>query len=341
MSNSITFVDLFCGIGGFHQTFASLGAECVFACDYDKSARQTYSANYGFEPFGDIRELEPNILPDFDILCAGFPCQPFSIAGVSKKISLGRKHGFEDEKQGNLFFELLKIIQNKRPKVLFLENVKNLKSHDKGNTWNIIERNLISQGYYVFAQIVDAKYFVPQHRERIFIVCFDRMAFPDIFFEFPAYPKQRITELRDIIEEKVDKKYTLSDKLWQYLQKHKENSARKGNGFGYGLVDLEKDEITRTMSARYYKDGSEILIKQSGENPRRLTPNEARKLFGYPSDFVISVSDCQVYKQFGNTVVVPAIKHVAEQILKTLDTYNKGGARVRYIQQYLLMEEEV
>jgi DNA (cytosine-5)-methyltransferase 1 len=338
MLNSLTFIDLFSGIGGFHQAFASLGVKCVYANDNNKLSRETYKANYGFEPDGDIRTLDPKNIPDFDILCAGFPCQPFSLAGVSKKNSLGRKHGFEDDEQGNLFFEILRIIKTKRPKIMFLENVKNLKSHDKKNTWKIIHQSLIENDYYVFDKIIDAQYYTPQHRERIFIICFDKHIYPDIEFDFPEYPQKRITELKDIIEEKVDEKYTLSDKLWQYLQKHKENSAKKGNGFGFGLVDLEKDKITRTMSARYYKDGSEILIKQANKNPRRITPNEARKLFGYPDNFIIPVSDCQAYKQFGNTVVVPAIRYTAERILKTIGEYEKGKARVKFIQYQLLLE---
>jgi len=328
MLNELKFIDLFCGIGGFHQAFASLGLKCVYASDYDKWARATYKANYGIEPFGDITLLNPQDIPDFDILCAGFPCQPFSIAGVSKKNSLGEKHGFEDKKQGNLFFEIVRIIQAKRPKVMFLENVKNLKSHDKKRTWDVIRKNLTENNYYIFDKVIDAQYYAPQHRERIFIVCFDKYAFPDIEFEFPEYPEKRIVELRDIIDEKAEEKYTLTDKLWEYLKKHKENSAKKGNGFGYGLVDLEHDKITRTMSARYYKDGSEILIKQANGNPRRLTPNEARKLFGYPDNFIIPVSDCQAYKQFGNTVVVPVVKHTAERILETIKEYRKGDARI-------------
>ena len=335
MLDNFTFIDLFSGIGGFHQAFVSLGGNCVYASDYDKSARETYKVNYGFEPAGDIRKINPQEIPDFDILCGGFPCQPFSIAGVSKKNSLGKKHGFEDKDQGNLFYEIIRIIQTKRPKIMFLENVKNLKSHDKKKTWQIIHQILMDNDYYVFEKIVDAQYYVPQHRERIFIICFDKYIFPDIEFNFPENPKKRGIELKDIIQEKADEKYTLSDKLWQYLQKHKENSAKKGNGFGFGLIDLEKDKITRTMSARYYKDGSEILIKQNGKNPRRLTPNEARKLFGYPDNFVIPVSDCQAYKQFGNTVTVPAVKHTAEQIMKTVREYNKGGARIKYIQETL------
>ncbi|MCL2356479.1 MAG: DNA (cytosine-5-)-methyltransferase [Defluviitaleaceae bacterium] len=323
--NSMTFADFFSGIGGFHQAFSGR-AKCVFACDNNKYARETYAANYGMTPHGDICEISPEDMPHFDILCAGFPCQPFSIAGVSKKNSLGRKHGFEDEEQGNLFFEILRIIKTRRPKIMFLENVKNLKSHDKKNTWKIIEQSLGRAGYYVFDKIIDAAHYVPQHRERIFIVCFDKLIFPDIKFEFPEYPAKRLVELSDIIEKSADDKYALSDILWQYLQTHKENSAKKGNGFGFGLVDPANDKITRTMSARYYKDGSEILIKQTGKNPRRLTPNEARKLFGYPDDFIIPVSDFQAYRQFGNTVVVPAVRHTAEKIFETVKAYEQKRA---------------
>ena len=331
------FIDLFAGIGGFHQAFAKLGGECVFASDWDKYAQITYETNYGIKLAGNIREIAADKIPDFDILCAGFPCQPFSIAGVSKKNSLGRKHGFEDETQGTLFFEIIRIIKEKRPKIMFLENVKNLKSHDHGNTWRVIYNKLKEQNYEVFDKIIDAKYYVPQNRQRVFIICFDKNIFPEINFEFPKYPDKREFELRDIIAKNVDDKYTLSDKLWAYLQKHKENSAKKGNGFGFGLVNREMTNYTRTMSARYYKDGSEILIDQGeNKNPRRLTPIEARKLFGYPDDFIIPVSDHQAYKQFGNSVVVPAIVHTAKQILDTVDEYEKGLARQRNIQTNLL-----
>ncbi len=329
-----TFIDLFAGIGGFHRVFSDLGGQCVLSSDWDKFARETYKANYNMDPLGDIREID--CLPDYDILCAGFPCQPFSIAGVSKKNSLGRKHGFEDEKQGNMFFEIIRLIQQKRPSVMFLENVKNLKSHDKGNTWKIISETLEKENYTVFNKVVDAKFYVPQQRQRVFIICFDNNVFPDIDFSFPEYPNHRLFELSDVLESKVDDKYTLSDKLWEYLKKHKENSKLKGNGFGYGLIYPSTTEYTRTMSARYYKDGSEILIYQgANKNPRRLTPREACKLFGYPKDFTISVSDHQAYKQFGNSVVVPIVKHTAEQIIKTIELYKLGGARAQNIQDKL------
>lgn len=328
------FIDLFAGIGGFHLAFESLGAKCVYSNDYDKFSQITYAENFGNIDGTDIHNVDEKRIPPFDILCAGFPCQPFSIAGVSKKNSMGRKHGFEDEKQGNLFFEIIRIVNYHKPPVLFLENVKNLKSHDKGNTWKVIEKELDNAGYYVFSKIVDAKNYVPQHRERVFIICFRKEQFPDIEFKFPETTISRKLDLKDILETNVDTKYTLSDKLWGYLQKHKENSKKKGNGFGFGLVDPEIDKDTRTLSARYHKDGSEILIKQEGKNPRRLTPRECARLQGFPEDFKISVSNTQAYRQFGNSVAVPAIKATAEQILKTINQYQRGAARKEQIKLF-------
>lgn len=325
--SSVRFIDLFAGIGGFRIALDSTGAECVFSNDYEKNACETYAANFGEILCKDIHYINAEDIPNFDILCGGFPCQPFSIAGVSKKNSMGIKHGFEDKKQGNLFFEVMRIIKHHKPKVVFLENVKNLKSHDQGKTWKTIRENIEQAGYYVFDKIIDGKYYVPQHRERIFIVCFNKNNYPKINFEFPAFPEKRIYELSDIIADSVDEKYTLSDKLWNYLQKHKANSQAKGSGFGYGLICKGKDAYTRTMSARYYKDGSEILIYQKDKNPRRLTPKEASKLQGFPNNFKIRVSDTQAYRQFGNSVVVPAIKATAEKIIQTLNEYQNGGAR--------------
>ncbi len=324
----LTFIDLFAGIGGFRTAFNSLGLECVYSNDYDKHAVTTYKENFGEIDNTDIHLVKAKDIPKFDLLCAGFPCQPFSIAGVSKKNSLGRKHGFEDKKQGNLFFEIIRIIKHHKPKVLFLENVKNLKSHDKGNTWKVIKSSLEEAGYSVFMQVIDGKYYVPQHRERVFIICFNNEYFPDIHFSFPDMPKKRLYELKDVIQNNVDDKYTLSDKLWNYLQKYKEKNRLKGNGFGFGLIDKDKDEYTRTISARYHKDGSEILIKQNGKNPRRLTPRECSLLQGYSEKYRIIVSDTQAYRQFGNSVVVPAIQDTGKQILKTINDYEKGGARV-------------
>lgn len=332
MSNIIlkTAIDLFAGIGGFRLALNNNKLDCLYSNDYNKFSCETYQANFGEIHCDDLSKISAQDIPKFDLLCGGFPCQPFSIAGVSKKKSLGRKHGFEDEKQGNLFFELLRIIDYHRPKVLFLENVKNLQSHDKGNTWQVIQSELLNRHYSVFSKIVDGKYYVPQHRERIFIVCFDNDYFKDIDFEFPSYPKKRLYELKDIIEPQVDSKYTLSDKLWQYLQQHKINSQAKGNGFGFGLVTPEY-EYTRTISARYYKDGSEILIAQENNNPRRLTPKECAKLQGFPNDFIIPVSDAQAYRQFGNSVVAPVIDAITKQIKNTVSDYQNGLARQKQL----------
>jgi len=321
------FIDLFAGIGGFRTAFDNLGQECVYSNDYDKYANITYKENYGDIDATDIHLVKAESIPQFDLLCAGFPCQPFSIAGVSKKQSMGRKHGFEDKKQGNLFFEIIRIIKHHNPKVLFLENVKNLKSHDKGNTWKVIKSSLEEAGYKVFMQVVDGKSYVPQHRERVFIVCFSNTHFPDINFVFPEAPQKRVYELSQVIQHNVDDKYTLSDKLWNYLQNYKEKNRLKGNGFGFGLIDPKTDMYTRTLSARYHKDGSEILIKQDNANPRRLTPKECALLQGFPKEFKIVVSDTQAYRQFGNSVVVPAIQATANQIIKTIIDYNNGGAR--------------
>ena len=327
-TQQLSFIDLFAGIGGFRTALNNLGLNCVFSNDHDKYACQTYSANFGDILCKDIHEIKADEIPSFDLLCGGFPCQPFSIAGVSKKNSMGLKHGFEDKKQGNLFFEIIRIIKHNNPKVLFLENVKNLKSHDKGSTWKVIKTELENAGYYVFDKIIDGKYFVPQHRERIYIVCFNKKVYPKIKFEFPDYPKKRIYELKQMLSDNTDPKYTLTDNLWTYLKKYKQKNQEKGNGFGFGLIDKDKDEYTRTMSARYHKDGSEILISQGdNRNPRRLTPKEAAKLQGFPDTFKIVVSDTQAYRQFGNSVVVPAIQATAAKIIQTLADYENGMAR--------------
>jgi DNA (cytosine-5)-methyltransferase 1 len=264
-------------------------------------------------PHGDINEIKPKEVSDHDILTAGFPCQPFSIAGVSKKKSLGREHGFKDKSQGTLFFRIAEILEAKRPKAFMLENVKNLRSHDGGNTFRVIEGTLKELGYHVFSDVIDAAYFVPQHRERLFIVGFDHKVFrknPD--FNFPTPPKKKVT-LHRILEKKVDKKYILSDHLWQYLQDYAEKHRQKGNGFGYGLFD--GGSVARTLSARYYKDGSEILIKVPNSNPRRLTPRECARLMGFNEKYVIPVSDSQAYRLFGTSSVVPVIKSIAKSIV--------------------------
>lgn len=331
------FIDLFAGIGGFHLALKSLGLECVFSSEWDKYAQQTYLANFDVRPAGDIHQISADEIPSFDILCGGFPCQPFSIAGVSKKNSLGRKHGFEDEKQGNLFFEIMRIVKHHRPKVLFLENVKNLLSHDKGNTWQVIYNEITALNYDVFFQVINAKDYVPQHRQRIFIVAFDKSVYPNIDFTFPVAPEKRLYEFGDVLEKKVDAKYTLTQKLWEYLYQRKIEQQDKGNGFGYGLFDPKIDAYTRTISARYYKDGSEVLIKQTGNNtPRRLTPRECARLQGFPDSFKIVVSDMQSYKQFGNSVVVPVIQALAGKIIETIREYESGGSRKNNVQLSLL-----
>ncbi|MFW8602146.1 DNA (cytosine-5-)-methyltransferase [Desulfobacterota bacterium M19] len=310
------FIDLFAGIGGFRLAFEAVKGECVFSSEWDKFSQKTYYDNFNSVPAGDITLIDPSSIPDHDVLCAGFPCQPFSIAGVSKKNSLGRDHGFLDKAQGTLFFNIAKVIEIKRPKMFILENVKNLKSHDKGNTFKIICSVLQELGYSIFYQIIDAKSYVPQHRERIFIVGFDQKKFDNnIKFKFPEPPDHQ-PKLSDILEKKVDEKYILSDKLWSYLQAYAAKHKKKGNGFGFGLV--EGNMTSRTLSARYYKDGSEILIKMKDSNPRRLTPRECARLMGYPEDFKITVSNTQAYKQFGNSVAVPVVKAVAEKMVKFL-----------------------
>lgn len=310
------FIDLFAGIGGFRLAFHNLGGKCVFTSEWNHYAQKTYHANFGEVPFGDITKIDEKEIPDHDILIAGFPCQPFSIAGVSKKNSLGRSHGFKDETQGTLFFDIKRIIEEKRPKAFLLENVKNLVSHDKGNTFKVIEKTLKKLKYNIHYKVLDGKYFVPQHRERIIIVGFDENRYKaDEKFEFPTMP-EATHAIEDILEPNPNPKYTLTDKLWKYLQDYAAKHKAKGNGFGFGLVDM--DGITRTLSARYYKDGSEVLIPQDGQNPRRLTPRECARLQGFPDEFVIPVSDTQAYKQFGNSVVSPLMQAVGENIVKEL-----------------------
>ncbi|GAB3085177.1 DNA (cytosine-5-)-methyltransferase [Pedococcus soli] len=317
-ASSFEFIDLFAGIGGLRLGLESIGGECVFSSEWDKHSQMTYEAWHGEKPAGDINLIEPSSVPDHHILAAGFPCQPFSLAGVSKKNSLGRAHGFDDAKQGNLFFALADVIEAKQPSVLLLENVKNLLSHDKGKTWRVISAKLDELGYEVHAQIIDAAGWVPQHRERIFIVGFRRDVFATVFpdgvpFEFPV-SDGRPHVLRSILEPEVDPKYTLSDLLWRYLQNYADKHRLKGNGFGFGKPSL--DGVARTLSARYHKDGSEILIDQGpGRNPRRLTPLEAGRLMGFPMERLdIVVSDTQAYRQFGNAVVPKVAEAVARQI---------------------------
>jgi DNA (cytosine-5)-methyltransferase 1 len=310
------FIDLFAGIGGMRLAFQNLGGKCVFTSEWNYFAQKTYEANFGEVPFGDITKIDEKEIPDHDILLAGFPCQPFSIAGVSKKNSLGRAHGFEDETQGTLFFDIKRILAEKRPKAFLLENVKNLKSHDRGNTFRVIKETLEGLEYSVYAEVLDGQHFVPQHRERIFIVGFDKRIYgDDIKFSFPELlPADH--QIGEILEENPDPKYTLTDRLWEYLQEYAKKHREKGNGFGFGLTP--PDGVARTLSARYYKDGSEILIPQRRKNPRRLTPRECARLQGFPEEFLIPVSDNQAYRQFGNSVVVPLVQAVGKRIVNEL-----------------------
>lgn len=322
-----SFIDLFAGIGGMRLAYENAGGKCVYSSEWNKYSQQTYYANFGEQPDGDITKVAAESIPDHDILVAGFPCQPFSIAGVSKKQSLGRATGFEDKTQGTLFFDVCRILKAKRPKAFMLENVKNLCSHDKGRTFRIILDSLDELNYKVFYQILDGQGFVPQHRERILIVGFDRARYgDDIDFEFDITPANPKPTIKDILENEVDDRYTLSDKLWSYLQNYAARHKAAGNGFGYGIAPL--DSVSRTLSARYYKDGSEVLIEQPGKNPRKLTPRECARLQGFPDSFKIPVSDTQAYRQFGNSVVVPLMENVAKLIvckIGEMEEHNSEG----------------
>lgn len=318
-SSRFTFIDLFAGIGGTRLGFERAGGECVFTSEYDKYCQLTYKKNHRptHEIAGDIRDVtvsDETILakiPDHDVLVAGFPCQPFSIAGVSKKNALGRAHGFECNTQGTLFFDICKILAVKKPTAFMLENVRNLKSHDKGNTFNVIMSSLKDLGYQTQEKVIDAKPWVPQHRERIIIVGFKE---PTAFTFNQVALSTAFPTLGHILEEKVDDKYTLTKHLWHYLKEYRKKHEAAGNGFGFSKVGPK--DTARTLSARYYKDGSEILIDRGpGRNPRRLTPRECARLMGFPDTFEIPVSDTQAYKQFGNSVVVNVIEAVAQAMM--------------------------
>ena len=327
-----TFVDIFAGIGGMRLGFEAAGGACVFTCEWDKYCQQTYRANFGEENIGgDVREIPEDAIPPHNVFLAGFPCQPFSIAGVSKKNALNSPHGFACEAQGTLFFDLARLIDYHRPKAFLLENVRNLKSHDRGRTFKTICSILTEElNYHISHRVIDAQSWVPQHRERIFIAGF-REANEFDLNNMPLPKRQPAPVLAEILhpgdgtetaEEHytvgdmavVNDRYTLTNHLWGYLQAYAEKHRRQGNGFGYGLVG--PSGIARTLSARYYKDGSEILISQDGHLPRRLTPRECARLMGFDEPtgarFRIPVSDTQAYRQFGNAVVVPVVKAIAE-----------------------------
>jgi DNA (cytosine-5)-methyltransferase 1 len=341
------FIDLFAGVGGIRIPFEKLGGRCVFTSEWDTYAQKTYAANFHDGPghvfAGDITQVHENDVPDHDVLLAGFPCQPFSIAGVSKKNALGRPHGFADKTQGTLFFDVARIIAEKRPNAFLLENVKNLVSHDKGRTFSTIIDVLQNElGYTVHSRVINGKHFVPQHRERIIIVGF-REPVPFSWEELDLPPISDGPKLATILHPqdgsepdgapytegskgKVSGRYTLSDKLWAYLQNYAMKHREKGNGFGYGLVT--PDDTARTLSARYYKDGSEILVSQGRrKNPRRLTPRECARLMGYDDTFRIPVSDTRAYKQFGNSVVVPVIAEVARILVPHLEKNKAAPAK--------------
>ncbi len=305
MNKKFTFIDLFAGIGGIRIPFDELGGECVFSSEFDKFAQQTYMANFGEIPFGDITEINEGDIPKHDLLLAGFPCQAFSNAGLKK--------GFNDTR-GTLFFDIARILEHHKPKAFLLENVKGLKSHENGNTFETIVKVLCQIGYQTLeTRVLNAKDFgLPQNRERIFIVGF----WENRNFTFPELPKIP-TKLGSILQKRVRDKYTISDKLWDSHQRRKKENQSKGTGFGYSLFNRESP-FTRTLSSRYYKDGSEILIEQKNKNPRMLTPLEAKRLQGFPDDFVIPVSDNQSYRQFGNAVPVPVVRAIAKNILKVL-----------------------
>ncbi len=327
------FIDLFAGIGGMRHAFESVGGQCVYTSEWDSYAQKTYATNFpdGHTIAGDITQVDAAAIPEHDVLLAGFPCQPFSIAGVSKKNALGRQHGFLDETQGTLFFDVARIIKERRPRAFLLENVKNLQSHDKGRTFATIRKVLTEElGYNIHVRIVDGAHFTPQHRERILIVGFsESVAFDWDALSLPTKNQHKLGEILhrtdgsepvidhdegrffDHAKRAVIAKYTLTDHLWTYLQNYAAKHKAKGNGFGFGLVT--ENDVTRTLSARYYKDGSEILVSQGKKkNPRRLTPRECARLMGYPDSFRIPVSDTRAYKQFGNSVVVQAIGHAAK-----------------------------
>lgn len=326
-SSKFRMIDLFAGIGGIRLGFEAHGGESVFSSEWDLSAQKTYQANFDEIPYGDITKIEPEEIPNFDVLLAGFPCQPFSQAGLGK--------GFADTR-GTLFFDVARIINYHRPKVVFLENVKRFRTHDSGNTFKVIKRTLEEMGYEVHAEVLNAKNFgVPQNRERIYIIGF----LGKTNFEFPkGIIEKKI--LGDILEEGVDSKYTISDKLWAGHQRRKKEHLEKGNGFGYSLFDGES-EYTSTISARYYKDGSEVLIKQDKKNPRKLTPREAARLQGFPEDFIIPVSDAQAYKQFGNSVAVPVIRELAKRIVGEMEKINRKKKAYQQIDIDKIVAENV
>ena len=349
-SGGFRFIDLFAGIGGLRRPFETIGGRCVFTAEWDRFSRETYSANFP-EPADsdhifaeDVRPYAnaPEQIPAHDVLLAGFPCQPFSIAGVSKKNALGRPHGFLCDTQGTLFYDLAKIIAHHRPPAFLLENVKNLQRHDGGKTFATIMHVLEEElGYNVSYRVVSSTPWVPQKRERIFIVGFRDEATFD--FDDLAIPEGDGPTLGRILDSEVGPKYTLTAHMWKYLQGYKEKHRKAGNGFGFSLFG--PNDVARTLSARYYKDGSEILIEQKGNRPRRLTPRECARLMGFEkpgeTKFRIPVSDAQAYRQFGNAVVVPAVQAVANQMEPHIaEALEREGRALPSLQQRKLLLAE-
>ena len=311
-----SFIDLFAGIGGFRLAMQKNGGKCVFSSEWDKHAKKTYMANFGEVPFGDIRDIDEKSIPDHDVLCAGFPCQPFSLAGVSARNSINTEHGFSCKTQGTLFFDIARIVAEKRPKIVLLENVKNLIRHDKGKTFKIIKHTMKELGYSFSHSLTDASSLVPQKRIRCYMVC---LRDTEKKFDFPLIDGEAIP-LKSILEKNVDEKFTISNKLWAGHQRRTKNNLARGTGFTAFCADIEKP--SHTIVARYGKDGKECLIPQKGQNPRMLTPRECARLQGFPEKFIIPVAKTSAYKQFGNSVAVPVVSRIGEKIFKTLEQMN-------------------
>lgn len=356
-ASQFTFIDLFAGIGGLRRGFESIGGKCIFTSEWDRFSLRTYTANFVTDHpvAGDIVQIPSEVVPAHDVLLAGFPCQPFSLAGVSKKNALGRPHGFKCDTQGTLFFEIERILQHHRPRAFLLENVKHLLKHDGGRTWDVIMDALQNRlGYDVHFRVIDAAALLPQHRERVYIVGFrDRTPFDwNVLKLSPVTSGPRLDSIlhpedgserpsEPYLDEfgKVQGRYTLSSHLWKYLKDYAAKHAAKGNGFGYSIVG--PNDVARTLSARYHKDGSEILVRRGRGNPRRLTPRECARLMGFDpllseinaDRFIIPVSDTQAYRQFGNSVAVPVVAKVAQAMLPFLaDAAGQASQRPRQIE---------
>jgi DNA (cytosine-5)-methyltransferase 1 len=322
MKKSFTFIDICAGVGGFRQAFDNVGGKCLTTCEIDKFCKATYLANFSENRWeSDVTKIVPTSLPQFDVLCAGFPCQAFSLGG--------KQEGFNDSKgRGTIFFNIADIIEEKRPAIIFFENVKNLLTHDNNKTFQVIQKKLNDLNYFHHYFIINSQHFVPQRRERIYILCANKDIYSEsVFHQYVEVIKKKYLDIKtqplpkiiDILESDVDSKYTLSDKLWSFLQHHSQKHNIKGNGFGFGLIDPYKDINTRTLTARYYKDGSEILISQIDQNPRKLTPRECARIMGFPESFKQVSSNTQSYKQMGNSVVVPVVYMFAQVIQNMLN----------------------